>query len=114
MKRGRLSQPTAFHLQSREVKIRTMLGWFVSCDVATKASRLGSEAIDVAEVERDSERVPVKCTEVDLSVIRAYFSCDAWQAVLHLVEVVKRVLRASAHWIPVQVLVVTLVWNGHT
>ena len=79
MKRGRLSQPTAFHLQSREVKIRTMLGWFVSCEVATKASRLGSEAIDVAEVERDSERGPVKCTEVDLSVIRAHFPCDAWQ-----------------------------------
>ena len=54
VKRGRFSQLTAFHLQSRELKIRTMLGWFVSCDVATKASRLGSEAIDVAEVERDS------------------------------------------------------------
>ena len=33
--------------------------------------------------------MPVKCTKVDMSVIRAHFSSDAWQAVLHLVDVVK-------------------------
>ena len=68
-----------------------MLGWFVSSDVAFKASRPGcnGEVINVAEVEKEAERVPMKCTDVDLSIIRVHFSCDAWKAVLHL-EIVKR------------------------
>ena len=91
VKRGRLRRPTAFHLQSGELKIRTMLGWFVSCDIATKASRLGCDGkvINVAELERESDRVHVKYTDVNLSVIRVYFSCDDWQAVHDLVNIVR-------------------------
>ena len=65
-----------------------MLGWFVPCDVTTKASRLVKHC-DASDLEKESERVPVKHTEVDLRVIQVYFSSDPWQAILHLVDIVK-------------------------
>ena len=54
------------------------------------AAFVASEEKSQAEVEKHSEREPVKCTEVDLNMILVYFSCDAWQAVPHLVDIVRR------------------------
>ena len=57
--------------------IQIMLGWFVPYDVTTKASRLVKHC-DAADLEKESEHVPVKHTEVDMSVIQVYFSSDTW------------------------------------
>ena len=65
-----------------------MLGWFVDEDVAEATHKsLGKKLIEEEDVETRPERVPnaVIDENVDIHLIRKYFSNDAWLVVTDLV-----------------------------
>ena len=93
-KRLKLQKPkcTAFERMNNSQKESFILSWFVDKRVIDKCMT-EHHKIQEDEVEVNPDNIPLACKEVQVDVVKQYFSEDAWAALIQCVTI-----RQSHEW----------------